>query len=48
MPISLAKFSPDSCQTNQTNAKKQHGGGFGNSMPEYLILTCTGARKHRI
>ncbi len=25
----LLKLSPHTCQTDQTKAKKQHGGGFG-------------------
>lgn len=26
---SVAEFSPDPCQSNQTKTKKKHGGGFG-------------------
>src|SRR5664280_1353122 len=36
------KLSPGSCQTDQTKAKKEHGGGFGNCSLCNSTINCKG------
>jgi len=35
----LLELSPDSCQPNQTEAKKKHGGWFGDCGPNLAKMT---------